>query len=577
MRSNIDLWLEVRTVSLSLLCALVLSSCSGSRAPQEAVSQEIQARLTGTGAYSTIIIGNDSIGSSDLLAGLYIDRNHRAFWSTDRDLLPQADSLVEAIKEADREGLRSEDYHLASLEAMMRDFRTHGQDGSFPFAPRLADLDLMLTDAFLLYASHLATGKVDPETLEPRWHPRRDALDYADFMENALRSNRIRESLRGLLPRHAFYAHLRRMLLLFEARAKKGGWEPVPGGPEMKLGGEGQRVSALRRRLAASGDFVERQRRKRTEFDSTLAGAVRRFQKRHGLDATGIVDSTTRAALNVPVEDRVGQIRANLERWRWLPHTLSRKYVAVNVADFRLTAVENGSAVLSMKVVVGNPDWQTPVFSSSLTQVLFNDYWVAPHNILETELINYMKADSEYLRRNKMVLLRQQGDTLQEIDPRSVNLAALDPKDIDFTLRQDPGPLNIMGQVKFLLPNRYEVFLHDTPYREDFAKSIRMYSHGCIRLERPYEFAEYLLKDYPGWTKDTILAVVQRIERRTINLKEPVRIDVLYCTAWRDKDGTIEFREDYYGRDKRLNEALLQGPQATSAQPQVRLRVGRGP
>jgi murein L,D-transpeptidase YcbB/YkuD len=256
---------------------------------------------------------------------------------------------------------------------------------------------------------------------------------------------------------------------------------------------------------------------------------------------------------------------------------LSRKYVAVNVADFRLTAVENGRAVLSMRVVVGNPDWQTPVFSSNLTQVLFNDYWVAPHSILETELINYMKADSEYLRRNKMVLLRQLGDTFQVIDPRSIHLATLEPNDIDFTLRQDPGPENIMGQVKFLLPNKYGVFLHDTPYREDFAKSIRMYSHGCIRLERPYEFAEYLLKDYPGWTKDTILAVVQRVERRTINLREPVRIDVLYCTAWQEEDGTIEFREDYYGRDKRLTEALLQGPRAMSAQPEVSLRADREP
>jgi murein L,D-transpeptidase YcbB/YkuD len=248
-----------------------------------------------------------------------------------------------------------------------------------------------------------------------------------------------------------------------------------------------------------------------------------------------------------------------MERWRWLPHKLGRKYVRVNVADFKLTAMEEDREVLSMKVVVGNPDWQTPVFRADMTQVLFNDYWIAPYNILATELINCMKADSNYLRNNEMVLLRESGDSLQEVDPHTINFAELNPKDIDFRLRQGPGPNNIMGQVKVLLPNKYEVFLHDTPYREDFAKNVRMYSHGCIRLERPFDFAEYILKDYLGWTKDTILAVVHRIERRTINLKDPIPVYVLYCTAWKDKDGTIQFREDYYGKDRRLSAALLEG------------------
>jgi murein L,D-transpeptidase YcbB/YkuD len=435
----------------------------------------------------------------------------------------------------------------------------------------------VLSDAFLVYASHLAEGKVNGETLQPEWHVKLDSLDYANIIEDALRSNRIGESLRGLLPQHAFYSDLRRMLSSFEALARKGGWEAVPGGPAMKIGELGKRVAALRHRLAASGDLIRRHQKAGDAFDSTLADAVRRFQKRHGLEASGIVDSTTRAAMNVPVEERLGQIRANLERWRWLPRTLSRKYVAVNVAAFRLTAVEKGRTVLSMKVVVGNPDWQTPVFSSTLTQVLFNDSWLAPQNILETELINYMKADSDYLRRNKMVLLRGAGDGLREIDPRSIDLVTLNPKDIDFRLRQDPGPDNIMGQVKFLLPNKYEVFLHDTPYREDFAKTIRMYSHGCIRLERPYDFAEYLLNDYPGWTRDTILRVVQKVERRTITLKEPVPIYILYCTAWREGDGMIEFREDYYGRDKRLNAALLEGPRALSGRSRLEEQREREP
>ncbi len=355
------------------------------------------------------------------------------------------------------------------------------------------------------------------------------------------------------------------MLSSFEATMKKGGWGRVPDGPEMRVGDTGKRVTALRKRLAATGDLVGRQQYGAGLFDSTLARGARRFQTRHGLEATGVVDSATLVALNVPVQQRLEQIKANLERWRWLPHELHRKYIRVNAANFELAVVEDGREVLSMKVVVGNPDWQTPVFSADMTQLLFNDYWMAPRHIVATELINYMKADSNYLPRNKMVLLRPSADSMVEIDARTINFATLDPKDIDFRLRQDPGPDNIMGQVKFLMPNKYDVFLHETPYREDFAKNIRMYSHGCIRLEKPYEFAEYVLKHYSGWTKDTIRAVVQRIERRLVNLKDPIPVYVLYCTAWKEKGGTIQFREDHYGRDKRLAAALRAGFGRTSS------------
>ncbi len=511
------------------------------------------------GTHAGIVINQDSIHASGVFPAAYKDRDYRAFWSADQGLLAQADSLVEAIKEADREGLRAEDYHLAAIEGKMGELRQSQEDKECPVVSRLVDLDLMLTDAFLVYASHLAGGKVNRETLRPEWSAKNDSLGYAALLDNALRSNQIRESLRNLLPKHAFYADLRRLHSSFEVLAQRGGWGRVPEGAEMRVGESGKRVTALRRRLAASGDLSGLRQRLNGVFDSTLANGVCRFQMRHGLAATGVVDSATLVALNVPVELRLEQIKANMERWRWLPHKLGRKYVRVNVADFNLTAVEEDREVLSMKVVVGNPDWQTPVFRADMTQVLFNDYWIAPYNILASELINYMKADSNYLKNNEMVILRESGDSLQEVDPHTINFAELNPKDIDFRLRQGPGPNNIMGQVKFLLPNKYEVFLHDTPYREDFAKNVRMYSHGCIRLERPFDFAEYILKDYLGWTKDTILAVVHRIERRTINLKDPIPVYVLYCTSWKDKDGTIQFREDYYGKDRRLSAALLEG------------------
>lgn len=551
------------TFSLLLLTStLVLGGCFRAQTYQEIVAERIRDRIFSARTQSRIVINQDAIRASNVLSLAYKARDYRAFWSAEQAILPRANSLIDVMREVDREGLSSQDYHLAVIEAMIDELQRDQEIKEPAIASRFADLDLLLTDAFLLIASHLARGKVNHETLQPNWSFRDDTLNYPKLLEGALQSNEIEKSLQALQPQHAFYRSLRGMLSSLEAVKNSGGWGIVPDGPEMRAGSRGKRVAALKRRLAASGDLLLSQHKESDLFDSSLADAVRRFQRRHGLSTSGIIDSVTFIAVNVRVEKRIEQIRANLERWRWLPHEIGQKMIIVNIADFKLSVVEDDSEIMTMKVVVGNPDRQTPVFSANMTQVLFNDYWIAPHHILASELINYMKADSNYLQSNGMVLLRGSGDSLEEIDPSTINFAELNPKDIDFRLRQGPGPSNIMGQVKFFLPNEYDVFLHDTPYREDFAKNVRMYSHGCIRLEKPFELAEYLLRSSSGWTKDTILAVVKRIERRLVNLRNPVPVHVLYGTAWVEKDGSMEFREDCYGKDKRLNDALLEGPPA---------------
>jgi murein L,D-transpeptidase YcbB/YkuD len=211
-----------------------------------------------------------------------------------------------------------------------------------------------------------------------------------------------------------------------------------------------------------------------------------------------------------------------------------------------------------MKVVLGLADWQTPVFSTAMSHVLFNVHWISPDDILSKELINYMKADSNYLRSNNMSLWRRKGDSLEQIDPRTLNIKEMDPKDIDFFLRQEAGPQNIMGQVKFLVPNEHSIYLHDTPYREDFPKNVRMFSHGCIRLEKPLDLAEYILREFPAWDRERIDTVVTRLTEQTIVLKRQVPVHVLYCTAWKEKDGSAQFRQDYYGLDWRLGAVMLE-------------------
>ena len=297
-----------------MTCAFVLCGCIRSCTQQEAVSDQIRDRIAAVGTRAGVVINQDSIHASRVLPAAYKDRDYRAFWSADQGLLAQADSLVEAIKEADREGLNPEDYHLAAIEGKMGELRQSQEDKESPVVSRLADLDLMLTDAFLVYASHLAGGKVNRETLQPEWSAKNDSLDYAALLDNAVRSNQIQETLRELLPKHAFYVDLRRLLSSYEVLARRGGWGRVPEGAEMRMGESGKRVTALRRRLAASGDLSGLRQRSNGVFDSTLANGVCRFQMRHGLAATGVVDSATLVALNVPVEQRMEQIKANMER-----------------------------------------------------------------------------------------------------------------------------------------------------------------------------------------------------------------------------------------------------------------------
>ena len=328
----------------------------------------------------------------------------------------------------------------------------------------------------------------------------------------------------------------------------------------MKGGEKGKRVLALRNRLWASGDLSARTGWNSDEYDSTLADGMRMFQRRHGLELSGFADSATIAALNVPVRHRIEQIKVNLERWRWMPHVLGAKNVVVNIPDFRLVVDEKSKQVLSMRVVLGLPEWQTPVFSTTMSHVLFNVHWIAPDDILSKELINYMQADSCYLRNNNMSLWRRNGDSLQQIDPGTINIKAMDPKDIDFFLRQEAGPQNIMGQVKFLIPNPHSIYLHDTPYREDFPKIVRMFSHGCIRLEKPLDLAEYVLREFPTWDRERIDTVVARRSELTFLLKHPIPVHVVYCTAWKERDGFVQFRPDYYGLDHRLGAVLLHFP-----------------
>ncbi len=283
------------------------------------------------------------------------------------------------------------------------------------------------------------------------------------------------------------------------------------------------------------------------------------FQARHGLAADGVVGAKTLAALNVPVAERMEQIELNLERWRWLPRDLGSRLVVVNIAGFELAAVDEDGRSLEMRVAVGRSYRRTPVFSDEIRYLVFNPSWEVPATLAVRDKLPEIRQDPGYLEQQGFVVLRGWGEDQREVDPDEVDWASLGPGNFPYRLRQSPGPLNALGRVKFMFPNRFNVYLHDTPDREVFARSERDVSSGCIRLEKPMELAEWLLAGSARWDRQMIDRVVAAGDETVASLERPVPVHLLYWTAWADDAGVVQFRRDIYGRDAALGAVLETG------------------
>lgn len=557
------------------ITALLLGAAWAARPPAlqaKSLSLEIgellRSRIEAAGAVPMITVGEEIIHASVTLPIFYERRSYHQAWSDDRGPLPQVQSLVQAIRGADQEGLRPSDYHLSRIETTLAEV-LENQKRRRPLNPgRLVDLDLLLTDGFLIYASHLLAGRINPETIDPEWYANRREADLAAVLQRALDSDSIAESLRGLLPPQPGYARLRQTLARYR---ELDGWTAVPEDLRMEKGERGERVTALRKRLAASGDIDTVSSAEVEFFDDALEQAVRRFQKRNGLQVDGVVGASTLAALNVPAEQRQRQIQVNMERWRWLPQELGKRHLLVNIANFELDVVEEGRVVLVMRTVVGREYRRTPVFSAKMTYLVFNPYWHVPPGIAVQDILPAVRKNPDYLPQKEIKVFQGWGAETKEIDPDSVNWSSVTARNSAYRFRQEPGPNNALGRVKFMFPNKFNVYLHDTPSRELFAKTERAFSSGCIRIEKPIELAEYVLGSDPEWTRESILAHIQKDRDRTVPLPEPIAVHLLYWTTWVEEDGTVQFRNDVYGRDRLLKEALeevppsVQGPNSQGA------------
>jgi murein L,D-transpeptidase YcbB/YkuD len=526
-----------------LLPALIALLLAQAPAPTQ-VQVLLHARFPASGAPPQLRIGDESFRGSTGLPCFYERRGYAPAWSA-----ADAGALLETLDRAGGEGLRPEEYRGAALRQLAEAAESPSQT---------ADFDLLLTDAFLRYASHVQSGRVDPERLysDCQGTPPKAYLPNTDLpavLEAALGSGSLRQVLDALPPPHEGYRRLRAALARYRQVEARGGWVAVPDGPTLRRGNRGERVEALRLRLvqAAVADAADAANAADTAnlpagdtaagpptpadvFDKPLAAAVQAFQERHGLDADGVAGAATLRALAEPAAAHVRQIELNLERWRWLPRDLGKRYVLVNIAGFGLDAVEDGRTALAMKVIVGKPYTRTPLFSGLMTRVIINPSWYVPNSIITKEIAPRLGRDPGYIQRE--------------------NFEVLPTRDGRLALRQRPGPNNALGRIKFLFPNRFNVYLHDTPSRSLFGRTVRTFSHGCIRIEKPLEMAEWVLG--PEWTPETIQAAIATGKERTVPVLRPIPVHVTYATAWVDAAGTLQIRTDVYGRDKPLDEAL---------------------
>jgi murein L,D-transpeptidase YcbB/YkuD len=517
------------TLVLGVCGALLLAAGGGG--PGQGGADELAVRLKARLA-----------GAPPALRQWYARRGYRPAWVGAGGVLPRADTLAAAIRAAAREGLDPASYALPALPAS-------------PDPDRLADFDLGLTRAALAYAGHVANGRAAPALVHGLWSAagaRR--LDPGAWLAAALDGDTLGAALAGLPPPHRGYAALRDALARYRALAMRGGW-PRVAGPAPGPGERGPAVALLRARLAAEGD-LDPERSAGDTFDAAVRQAVERFQRRHGLDPDGRVGPATRAALNVPVAARIRQLELNLERWRWLPRRLGERYVLANTAAFTLEAVENGHAALRLRTVVGRPDWPTPIVSARITGLLFSPAWAIPRSIAVREILPVVRRDPGYLAREGIRVLLDSGRTV--LDPAAVDWSQVSDSAFAFELRQDPGPANPLGGLKVVFPNRFDVYIHDTPAQALFGERVRTFSHGCIRAERAAELAVFLLGDAVRWTHDSVVAAMTAGRERSLPVPVPVPVHVGYWTAWVDDAGAVNFRDDVYGWDRLLG-AVLEG------------------
>lgn len=513
---------------------------------EDVVSEVIRQKVGDAPVITELKVNGCQVSSLSVMPELYKRRFYRPIWVNGESI----DELVHAIEETYLEGLDPEDYHLNDIGRLQKSIH----EEPLPDPRIAADLDILLTDAFIRLIYHSFCGKEDPLTYHPQWNlaVKIDDTDPVAFIEKEVAALSVVQAIGRVKIHHPYYDGLKKALAEYRGIRDGGSWEGVPGGPSLKKGMIDPRVALLRNRLSATRDLSDSSLDPMT-FDGVLELAVIRFQRRHGLKPDGVVGKKTLTAMNVTVDERIDQIRVNLERARWMLHDLDTRFVLVDIAGFRVFFFKENKAVWSCKAQVGQPYRDTPVFRSSIVHVEFNPSWIVPSGIFMKDVLPAVIKDPKYLSQKDLSVIDDRGAI---VDPNSINWSRYAHMPFPYRLRQNPGVDSALGRIKIFFPNEYLVYLHDTPSKALFEEEERMFSSGCIRVEKPMELAELLLDDPVRWGMESIIQAVESGKNQKVSLPRPITILLMYWTVEADEEGIVYFKKDPYNRDEPVLEGL---------------------
>lgn len=592
----------VKNFLQTMLLMLATAHAGAALAPAAAIEPLIEARIAALADGEPLQVLGTDLRNRDTLQEFYTARGFRPAW-TDPEAVA---ALVDAVRNSAREGLQPEHYRLNQLLALQEKLAARQ-----PSVFARADAELLFSDTLAQLAREYASGRVAgadgpaaglrPDPAQPAAAPLTappfiaapaatapataapaaaaqattapPAAEAAALLARLIGPD-LQPALNAELPQHPLYRAMRDQLARHREIAAAGGWPEIPAGQKksLKPGERDERLPLLRQRLAISGDYgaVAAENNNSIDggtdgiataidpdvYDDTLVAAMKRFQSRHGLTADGAVGPATLAQLNVPVGARIDTLRVNLDRARVLTQDMPPRFVVVNIAGFHVYLIENGKLRWQSRAVVGQLYRQTPQFRSAISYLQWNPTWTVPPGIILKDILPDARRDPHSITRRGLQVLDADGNVL---DPAGIDWHRFRSGHIPYTLRQQPGPKNALGRVKFMFPNSHQVYLHDTPSKGLFGRDARTFSSGCVRVEDAFTLARLLIDD-PEWDDGRIAKVLEEEEPQTLVLKQRVPILLAYWTAWVDETGALQFRPDIYGRDAAWLAALDAAP-----------------
>jgi murein L,D-transpeptidase YcbB/YkuD len=477
-------------------------------------------------------------------------------WSSNGEFVPQADMFVNVIEQAEEYGMELD----SSLVQTIRDSLLFLKDAPKPLNNRLIllkkNIDLVLTAEYFLIAPQLFQGLIDPAEEESiQWNIEPKKISYTQLLDSILYNQTTSNPFIDNNNLHPQLAALKNLLAYYRKIERNGGWPGISDHVQpISSGDTGKTVRQLVKRLLITNDLESFDTIKPV-FNSILESGVKNFQKRHGLIANGIVDKLTLSFLNIPVEEKLKQILVNMERWRWIPGPVDKNYILVNIPDYTLTIFRNGSPVESMNIIVGKTGSHTVIFQGKIKYIVLNPYWNIPKSISIEEILPQVKNDKAYLQIHQIEVGRKWN--FKAVNQDTINWKNVTKENFNYTFRQKPGDKNPLGRIKFLFPNQFSIYLHDTPNYTLFSETERGFSHGCIRVEKPVELADYLLGNNALAKRRKIYDLLISGKNESITMDTPISVYIVYFTVWVDQNGIFQFRNDVYGHDRKLAQRIF--------------------